>query len=201
MESPPAFSTLPNNETLEGAEVQTSIGRPISGPAACGMRRFHVALANHPGPSAQRTRRSQNRSHPKPDWGPDPILALSERLSVAGCPDIDCSRLGVLPASLFFFFVFCLFSTFRFSARSATGLSDSMTGQRLLAGASWFMQDTGARERTPGVPADRWLKGETMLLDPRWPHGSSAGVAQRHPGLGENLSCGGRHPGRQRGAR
>jgi hypothetical protein len=39
----------------------------------------------------------------------------------------------------------------------------------------WFMQHTKA-----GSPdmTDISLKGETTLLDPRWPHGSSTHVAQ-----------------------
>lgn len=113
-------------------------------------------------------RRSQARSLPKPTWGQ---IRSSVRATSRGVMLSLRSQVGrTLPVAL----------------GSSFPSSPSVVSSRpvLCRDRGCSPERRGScktRERTPDVPPDRWLKGETTLLDPRWPHGSSAGVAQRDP--------------------
>jgi hypothetical protein len=114
-------------------------------------------------------RRSQNRSHPKPS--PAQIRS-SVRAAARGLMPRPRSRhVGLAGVSSPF--------------PPAAARRDA--GQRPLAAAMRHRGSCKTRQRAPDAPTDRSLKGETTLLDPRWPHGSSADVAQSDPWSGEKL--------------
>ncbi len=161
-----------------------------SGPDACGLPRRLLLGVLHPGHSppfplpirrsiipgqiASETRWAQIRSS---------VRATFRGLRLEAQTSRAASRMEVLPAPLFSSFFPPFFPPiFHLPPWLVDGRLTSLPPRSIVVCGS-----CKTRERAPGVPADRWLRGETMLLDPRWPHGSSAGVAQRQHRLGEKL--------------